>query len=62
MSMSKKYEKLEIKKDQLLPERSFISFCDHDEASSHTTSRLDIDQRFLRAAEKDGFIKPFVYG
>lgn len=60
MSMSKKYEKLEIKKDQLLPERSFIGFCNYDEASSHTTSRLDINQQFLRAAEKDGFIKPLL--
>lgn len=60
MSMSKKDEKLEIKKDQLLPEGSFIRFCNHDEASIHATSRLEIDQRFLRAAERNGFIKPLL--
>lgn len=52
--------KLEIKKEQLLSERAFIGYCDRDEVSSHVITRLDIDERFLKAAEKDGFIKPLL--
>ena len=59
MSMRNKNAKSEIKKEQLLSEQAFISYCNRDEASSHTT-KLDIDQKFLKAAEKDGFIKPLL--
>jgi len=54
--------KSEIKKEQLLSEQAFINYCGYDEASIHggRTSRLDIDQRFIKAAEKDGFIKPLL--
>ena len=57
--MRNKNAKSEIKKEQLLSEQAFISYCNRDEASSHTT-KLDIDQKFLKAAKKDGFIKPLL--
>jgi hypothetical protein len=54
--------KSEVKKEQLLSEQAFINYCNYDEANIHggRVSRLDIDQRFIRAAEKDGFIKPLL--
>ena len=60
--MKNKNVKSEIKKEQLLSEQAFINYCNYDEASIHggRTSRLDIDQRFIRAAEKDEFIKPLL--
>jgi hypothetical protein len=58
--MKKKYEKLEVKKDQLLPEWNFIYFCNDDQANSmYGWRRMEVDEQFLRAAEKDGLIKPF---
>lgn len=60
MSMSKKDEKLEIKKDQLLPERSFISFCNHDPANNYVGGRMEITEQFMRAAEKDNIIRPIL--
>jgi len=59
--MKNKNKKLGIKKEQLFVERAFIDYCNHDKVSSHATSkRLDIDQRFLKAATRDGFIKPLL--
>jgi len=54
--------KSKIKKEQLLSEQTFINYCGYDEANIHggRTSRLDIDQKFIKAAEKDGFIKPLL--
>lgn len=60
MSMSKKYEKREIKKDQLLPERGFIRFCNEDQANTYVGGRMEINEQFLRAAERDNFIKPLL--
>ena len=61
MSMKKKYKKLEIKKDQLLPEWNFIYFCNDDQANSqYGWRRMEITEQFLRAAEGDGLIKPFL--
>ncbi|MGB9726690.1 MAG: hypothetical protein ACPLXB_01175 [Minisyncoccia bacterium] len=62
MSMKNENVKSEIKKEQLLSEQAFINYCNYDEANIHGVriSRLDIDQRFIKAAEKDGFIKPLL--
>jgi len=60
--MNRKNEKRKIKKDQLLSEKVFINYCNYDEANVHggRMNRLDIDQRFIRATEKDCFIKPLL--
>ena len=60
MSMKNKNTNPKIKKEQLLSKEAFIRYCISDEASIHTTTKLDIDQKFLKAAEKDGFIKPLL--
>lgn len=56
--MSKKNEKREIKKDQLLQEWGFLRFCNEDPANSYVGGRMEINEPFLRAAEKDNLIKP----
>ncbi len=56
--MNNEEKKAAIKKDQLLSRQGFISHCTYDDASVHTARKLDIDEIFLAAAEKDGFIKP----
>lgn len=60
MSMSKKNEKREIKQDQLLPEWSFLHFCNEDRANSYVGGGMEISEQFLRAAEKDNLIKPIL--
>ncbi|MDP3296840.1 MAG: hypothetical protein Q8N09_04480 [Thermodesulfovibrionia bacterium] len=57
--MRKKNKKREIKKDQLLPEWDFIHFCNDDPANSYG-GRMEINEHFLRAVEKDNLIKPFL--
>ena len=51
MSMGKKYEKREVKKDQLLQEWSFIRFCNEDQANTYIGGRMEINEQFLRAAD-----------
>ena len=60
MNMSKKNEKREVKKDQLLPEWGFIRFCNEDQANTYVGGRMDINEHFLKAAEKDELIKPLL--
>lgn len=60
MSMSKKNEKREIKQDQLLSEWDFIRFCNEDQANTYVGGRMEINEQFLRAAEKDNLIKPIL--
>ena len=47
----------DIKIDQLLPERSFIEYCNFD---YHRQHKLNINQEFLRAAEADNFLFPLL--
>lgn len=55
-----KDKKRDIKKDQLLPEREFIHFCNNDRANNHAGSRMSINESFLQAVKKDGLIKPIL--
>jgi hypothetical protein len=50
---------LKIKKEQLIPEREFINHCFSDQHGS-LIQKLNIDHRFIEAAEKDGFMKPLL--
>lgn len=59
MSMSKKDEKLEINKKQLLHEGAFIEYCNYD-YYRHQKLPNSIYEPFLRAAEKDELIKPIL--
>ena len=56
----RKLRRLEIKTDQLLPQGRFIYYCNHDPANSYTGGRMEINERLLRAAEKDELIKPIL--
>lgn len=58
MSMKNKDEKLEIIKEQLLPEEGFIRFCNEGPANTDTGGRMEIYEQFLRAAKKDELLKP----
>lgn len=49
-----------IKKEQLLNRQRFIGFCGFDKASTRATVKLDVDERFLLAAEQDGFLRPLL--
>lgn len=45
-------------KEQLLPLRAFIEYCSYD---YHRNKILDcVDEKFIRAAELDGFLKPLL--
>jgi hypothetical protein len=58
--MKDKDKKALIKKEQLLNRQRFIGYCRFDHSSTRATFKLDVDERFLLAAEQDGFLKPLL--
>ncbi len=45
-------------KEQLLPEFSFISYCNTDDANKYTSCAKFIDPQFIRAAKNEGLLTP----
>jgi hypothetical protein len=45
-------------KEQLLPEFSFISYCNTDDANKYTSGAKLIDPQFIRAAKSEGLLTP----
>ncbi|HQU08171.1 MAG: hypothetical protein B7X04_00010 [Parcubacteria group bacterium 21-54-25] len=45
-------------KEQLLPEFSFIGYCDDDNANKYSTSKRYLDSQFIHAAIDEGLLTP----
>ncbi len=45
-------------KEQLLPEFSFIGYCDTDNANKYSSGKRRIDSQFVRAAKDEGLLVP----
>ncbi len=45
-------------KEQLLPEFSFIGYCDTDDANKYSTGKRHLDPQFIRAAKDEGLLTP----
>ena len=63
MENTNEVKNTEIKKDQLLSEGNFIYYCnDSNNRAVTMTGKFHryVDENFLRAMEKDGFLKPLL--